>query len=154
MMMTASWLRSKLPPPWLLAAALVSGCAENEPAAPPAEAVPAMAEAAPLPENAAVEIAEEQFTPPYPNRTELFIPPDLSTLAHLPTRSDGPNVVVRGFANVGGPRVVLEIDGKVRILAEGEKFEGMEVVAITPPMVSLQSGGDRWTARLSKASAK
>jgi hypothetical protein len=76
MMTAASLLRPDRLTPWLLAAALVSGCAENEPAAPPAEVVPPITEPAPLTENATLETAEETFTPPYPNRTELFIPPD------------------------------------------------------------------------------
>jgi hypothetical protein len=57
-------------------------------------------------------------------------------------------VAVRGFMSLDGQRVVLEINGAVHIVGEGEKAEGIDVVSIAPPRVVLQRGGERWTAQL------
>jgi hypothetical protein len=97
---------------------------------------------------APLEKPEEPFQPPYPNRTELFIPPDLTYTARTPDRVDGPNVAVRGFMSLDRQRVVLEINGAVHILEEGEQQAGIEVVSIAPPRVVLQRRGERWTAQL------
>jgi hypothetical protein len=92
------------------------------------------------------------FQPPFPQREELFLPPDLSSLARLPDRLDGQDVVVRGFVNFQGQRVVLEINGAVRVLKEGEQHQGVEVRSIAPPAVSLQRGSHRWTLQLARRS--
>jgi hypothetical protein len=50
--------------------------------------------------------------------------------------------------NLDGQHVVLEINGAVHILEEGQQQSGVEVVSITPPRVVLQRRGERWTAQL------
>lgn len=136
---------------------VMSGCAKAPSSQASAEQ-PALAENAaavmtpPAPIALATPTAvEAPFEPPFPERQELFIPPDLSTLTQIPTQLEGTDLVVRGFANFEGPRVILEIDGKVRVLKEGEEFRGIQVTSITPPMISLQRGGQRWTARLARS---
>jgi hypothetical protein len=128
----------------------ICGCASEAPPRPPEVAAGIAApNVAEVPSTSApLETPEEPFQPPYPNRTELFIPPDLTHFAHLPDRVDGPSVAVRGFMSLDGQRVVLEINGAVHILAEGEQEGGVEVVSIAPPRVVLQRRGERWTAQM------
>ncbi len=157
------YLRSTLTPAVLAAALLLTsgGCGADVPpvsaatplapvarTSPPTQPQPAAAPPASTPSAVA---PEQPFQPPYPHRTELFLPPDLSTMARLPSTGDGPSVVVRGFANLDGPRVVLEIDDTVQILAVGEEYAQLQVVAITPPRVTLQRRGERWTAQLTRS---
>jgi hypothetical protein len=90
----------------------------------------------------------EVFQPPYPDRTELFIPPDLNHLTAAPSSMAGPSVAVRGFMNLDGQHVVLEIDGAVYVLEEGKKQGGVQVVSIEPPRVTLERRGERWSVQM------
>jgi hypothetical protein len=69
-------------------------------------------------------------------------------VVHSPNRVDGPDVAVRGFMNLDGQHVVLEINGTVHVIAEGQQQGGVEVLSIAPPRVVLQRRGERWTAQL------
>jgi hypothetical protein len=88
------------------------------------------------------------FTPPFPERLELFEPPQRaqSTIRH--GDENGATVELKGFIFVDEPRVVLSIDGVVSsIPAGGEKY-GVQVISIEPPTVVLQRGRTRWPATL------
>lgn len=99
--------------------------------------------------NAAAQAAvARKFTPPFPNRVDLFEPPKRDEgRVH---RGDNTEELVelKGFVNVDGPRVVLSIDGVVAPLAEGGEKYGVQVISIHPPSVVLQRGRSRWTATL------
>src|SRR5687768_13679471 len=141
--------------PSLLALAILAGCAQAKTEAPTAAEAPpaasspepvAVAESpTPAPTATAAAPAARPFEPPFPQRDERFVPPDLSSLSRAPVRVEGRDVVVRGFVNFEGPKVVLEIDGEVRVLAEGDQHRGVEVLSIAPPEVNLQSDSRRWT---------
>jgi hypothetical protein len=114
-------------------------------------AAPAVAIAPPLASNAKPAPSEkpvETFQAPYPNRTELFIPPDLTHTTVAPSGVAGPSIAVRGFMNLDGQHVVLEIDGAVYVLEEGRKQGGVQVVSIEPPRVTLERRGERWSVQM------
>lgn len=97
------------------------------------------------PENKSAKVAE--FTPPFPQRLELFEPPQRQSTAR---RDDehGETVELKGFIDVGEPRVVLSIDGVISSVPEGGEKYGVQVISIEPPTVVLQRGRNRWPATL------
>jgi hypothetical protein len=162
-----AWLRHL----WILAvfgALCFAGCqsaeeaAVEEPAATPAPTAataPEVAPAAPAAGEptpaaaadaaAAVAKAEEPpFTPPFPNRIELFSAPKRAVGTIRKDEEVGATVELKGFINVDGPRVVLLIDGVIAPIPEGGEKYGVQVITIDPPSVVLQRGRSRWTAKL------
>jgi hypothetical protein len=151
--------------PWCLLAAL-SGCHSAASVEAPAgettsvalrEPAAAHDSAAQVPELAATEKAKEaptattavaQFTPPFPDRTELFEPPKRATSSVRRDEEQGESVELKGFINVDKPRAVLSIDGVISPVAEGGEKYGVQVISIQPPSVVLQRGRNRWTATL------
>jgi hypothetical protein len=89
-----------------------------------------------------------QFSPPFPDRTELFEPPKRAASMTRRDEEHGETVELKGFINVDRPRVVLSIDGVVSPVAEGGEKYGVQVISIQPPSVVLQRGRSRWTATL------
>ena len=57
-------------------------------------------------------------------------------------------VELLGFVRVDRARAVLEINGEISPLAEGDNHYGIEVISIQPPTVVLQRGRQRWQATL------
>lgn len=102
----------------------------------------------PTPSAEAQASASKRFTPPFPNRVDLFEPPkrDESTKHRGDTTEE--LVELKGFVNVDEPRVVLSIDGVIAPLPEGGQKYGVQVISIKPPSVVLQRGRSRWTATL------
>ncbi len=98
------------------------------------------------PENESDQVA--QFTPPFPERVELFEPPQRaqSTVRH--DDEHGETVELKGFIDVDEPRVVLSIDGVIASIPEGGEKYGVQVISIEPPTVVLQRGRNRWPATL------
>jgi hypothetical protein len=152
---------------WLsLAGLLVTGCrpTDDVPAGPepPAEAAvvapptePAPAEPSPPPSPATEKagaatgpVTQDEFTPPFPDRTDPFEPPKRAAGMVRQGDNPGETVELKGFVNVDGPRVVLAIDGVISPLAEGGEKYGVRVISIQPPSVVLQRGRSRWTASL------
>lgn len=90
------------------------------------------------------------YRPPFPARRDLFAPARRTeaTTGRGSGRDNGDSVVLKGFADVGGPKVVLAIDGVITPLAMGGERFGVEVISIQPPEVVLQRGRSRWTATL------
>ena len=94
-------------------------------------------------------MTEASWTPPFPGRNDLFQPPRFGGPVMRSDDSDSSeSVVLMGFANLGTPKVVLDIDGVVTPLGEREEREGVEVISIAPPRVVLQRGRNRWTASI------
>ncbi|MEN0109200.1 MAG: hypothetical protein AAF805_00610 [Planctomycetota bacterium] len=89
------------------------------------------------------------YTPPFPDREEMFQPPRQAPRA---IRSRGgdvtDDVVLMGFANLGQPQVVLAINGMVKPMAGGDELAGVRVISIAPPRAVLQRGRSRWTASI------
>lgn len=88
------------------------------------------------------------YRPPFPTRRDLFSPARRVTASTRGGRDSGDSVVLKGFADVGGQKVVLDIDGVITPLAIGTERYGVEVISIKPPEVVLQRGRSRWTASL------
>lgn len=88
------------------------------------------------------------FTPPFPDRLELFEPP--TQVQNSVRRDDehGESVELKGFVNVDHPRVLLSIDGVIAPIAEGGEKYGVHVISIQPPTVVLQRGRNRQTLTL------
>jgi hypothetical protein len=148
----------------LLIVAVLAGCHSSTatPAAtPPAattSAAPApssVAAAPPAPAPAADKhtaqppaAVAKAFTPPFPDRADLFEPPHASTNVVRRDEDHGATVELKGFVNVNGPQVVLAIDGVISPIPEGGEKYGVQVISIKPPSVVLQRGRSRWTASL------
>lgn len=143
----------------LLLALPLAGCqssSEPEPAAEP----PSMAATAPTPEtkpaaptpdlaNPKVTTAQTAaFTPPFPDRLEIFEPPKRAQNSVKRDDEHGQSVELKGFIEVDQPRVILSIDGVVSPIPEGGEKYGVHVISIQPPSVVLQRGRNRWTATL------
>jgi hypothetical protein len=117
----------------------------SEPTAKPANSdakSPGVAEAAEQP------LAAAEFSPPFPERVELFEAPRRAQSTVRRDNEDGETVELKGFVNVDAPRVVLSIDGVISPIAEGDEKYGVQVISIQPPSVVLQRGRNRWTATL------
>ncbi|MEX0643432.1 MAG: hypothetical protein WD468_12060 [Pirellulales bacterium] len=88
------------------------------------------------------------FSPPFPDRMELFEPPKRASGSVRRDDEHGESVELKGFVNVDQPRAVLSIDGVISPVAEGGEKYGVQVISIQPPSVVLQRGRSRWTATL------
>jgi hypothetical protein len=88
------------------------------------------------------------YTPPFPERLELFQPPMRAQSTARRDDEHGEAVELKGFIHVDEPRVVLSIDGVVSSVPEGGEKYGVQVISIEPPTVVLQRGRDRWPATL------
>lgn len=88
------------------------------------------------------------FKPPFPDRTDLFSPPNRAAVARTSRRSGSPDVALKGIADVEGLRALVQIGSQVFPLRQGEERNGVRIVSIDPPRVTLQRGEQRWTASL------
>ena len=89
------------------------------------------------------------YAPPYPDRVKLFEPPRTqSQRVASGARTGEQGIVLIGFADLGAPLVLLEVDGQVASLESGEERGGIRVISINPPRAVLQRGRLRWTATL------
>jgi hypothetical protein len=88
------------------------------------------------------------FTPPFPDRLELFEPPKRAQGTVRRDDEHGETVELKGFIDVDQPKVVLSIDGVISPVPEGGEKYGVHVISIQPPSVVLQRGRNRWTATL------
>jgi hypothetical protein len=130
-----------------------SGAPPSDLKSPPAQAAasgPASATPTPTDEqkNAPAQPVAKSFTPPFPNRADLFEPPHSSAGVVRREEGQGATVELKGFVNVDGQQVVLAIDGVVSPIPEGGEKYGVQVISIKPPSVVLQRGRSRWTASL------
>jgi len=98
--------------------------------------------------NASPQPVAKNFTPPFPDRTDLFEPPHNSASVAHREEEHGSTVELKGFVNVNGEQVVLAIDGVISPIPEGGEKYGVQVISIKPPSVVLQRGRSRWTASL------
>jgi hypothetical protein len=90
----------------------------------------------------------DAYTPPFPDRVDLFVAPKRQGGGPAAEGSTSGSVELGGFVVVDRPRAVLTIDGQMASLAEGESEFGVEVISIQPPKVILQRGRQRWQATL------
>jgi hypothetical protein len=89
----------------------------------------------------------EPYTPPFPDRVDLFVPPKRQGSSQSHDSSERA-VELMGFVRVDRPRAILSINGQVSPLAEGESVDGIEVISVQPPSVLLQRGRQRWQATI------
>jgi len=147
---------------WAVLTVGLTGCGPSETPSPPAARSEPKAHVTPVStlkgpeagEDSKPAEAERPFQPPFPQREELFVPPDQSTLAKSASESEEPDLKLKGFVNFQGLRVMLEMRGKIATLREGEERNGVKVVSIAPPRVVLQSEGRRWTESLLDSARK
>ncbi len=129
-------------PPAVVATPVVNEPADGIPA--PDPAAPIASQDTPAPATTAVT----NFSPPFPDRTELFEPPKRAASSVRRDDEHGESVELKGFITVDKPRAVLSIDGVISPVAEGGEKYGVQVISIQPPSVVLQRGRSRWTATL------
>jgi hypothetical protein len=88
------------------------------------------------------------YEPPFPNRTDLFVPPKRAGGAATGQSSGDNAVLLLGFVRVDQPKAVLSINGEIAPMAAGESRFGVDVISISPPNVVLQRGRQRWQTTL------
>jgi hypothetical protein len=125
----------------------VAAAPATPPAAPEAQSVLQDEKSPDVDETQSKSDAVAEFTPPFPQRLELFEPPQRQSTAR---RDDehGETVELKGFIYVDEPRAVLSIDGVISSVPEGGEKYGVQVISIEPPTVVLQRGRNRWPATL------
>jgi hypothetical protein len=89
-----------------------------------------------------------KFTPPFPQRVDLFEPPQRAQSTVRRDGEHGETIELKGFIFVDEPLVVLSIDGVVSSIPQGGEKYGVQVISIEPPTVVLQRGRNRWPATL------
>jgi hypothetical protein len=94
------------------------------------------------------ETQQTAYTPPFPERLDMFAVPKNKRSKQGSRAGSGDTVELIGFVHVDRPRAVLSIDGEVAPIAEGDRQAGVEVISIQPPVVVLQRGRERWQASL------
>lgn len=155
----------------VVSALLAAGCAESPPEAPAvkapsvaasqrveaaladknsADVVDAKSEAARTKDSTLANSPPKTYKPPYPDRSQLFQSPRVrrSSLAGRGTRDRAQRVQLRGFVNLDGIRAILIVNGETNSMAAGDVSDGIEVISINPPRVTLQRSRVRWTETL------
>ena len=123
--------------------------AASVPAAPAeAQLVVAKDKSPDLAEPAPVSVPDAGFTPPFPERFELFEPPQRAQGSVRRDDEEGETVELKGFINVDQPLAVLSIDGVISPIPEGGEKYGVQVISIQPPSVIWQRGRTRRTSTL------
>jgi hypothetical protein len=112
----------------------------------PTAAIAGPADSAPI--DAAKEAATEPYTPPFPDRVDLFVAPKRQGGGGQSHDSSERAVELMGFIRVDRSRAILSINGQVSSIAEGETVDGIEVISVQPPSVLLQRGRQRWQATI------
>ena len=85
------------------------------------------------------------FEPPFPERTNLFARPNAQKAAGLVRKRQevrGGDLLLKGFVNVGRPKAMLQMDGKLWIAGEGETRDDVSIVSVAPPKVSVARSGN------------
>ncbi|QDT06079.1 hypothetical protein K227x_44860 [Rubripirellula lacrimiformis] len=90
------------------------------------------------------------FVAPYPDREDAFVYPGMESESASPDSAvtSVADVQVLGFAETDQIRVMLRSRSTTQPIAVGGKFEGIEVVSITPPTVELKIGSLIWNATM------
>ena len=115
-----------------------------------ADVVDAKSEAARTKDSTLANSPPKTYEPPYPDRNQLFQSPRVrrSSLAGRGTRHSAQRVQLRGFVNLDGIRAILIVNGETNSMAAGDVSDGIEVISINPPRVTLQRSRVRWTETL------
>ena len=88
------------------------------------------------------------YNPPFPEREDLFQPPNPELAAKSARSVAASDVVLKGIVRFEGARALLEIDGQVVAVRERSQHGSVHVVSIDPPRVTLKRGERTWTASL------
>jgi hypothetical protein len=95
-----------------------------------------------------IEEARPTYQWPNPDRSEIFLPPASKPVNGAVDSRNEYGVALIGFANVDRKQVLLEIDGILAPLAEGDSRGELQVLSIDPPQVTLKRGYREWTVKL------
>jgi hypothetical protein len=87
-------------------------------------------------------------TLPSPERKDPFQPVSRADLDETKPVAAAAPVRLCGFIDLGKPAALLSINGRVVPLAEGASHEGIQVLAVDPPRVTLRRGLRSWTVSL------
>tara|TARA_R110002072_G_scaffold155657_2_gene306102 strand:- start:165537 stop:166439 length:903 start_codon:yes stop_codon:yes gene_type:complete len=97
------------------------------------------------------------FRPPFPSNTSFFSPPEVEKAVALPDSASvaeihHAHVRVIGFSQIKDrdPRALLSIGGHLQSVKEGDSVNGVTIVALDAPNVTLQQRTERWTVALFK----
>lgn len=92
--------------------------------------------------------SEAAYTPPFPDRGDLFVPPTRTGKVAKSQEESGDAVELMGFVTLDHAHAVLSIGGVTAPLRAGDEKFGVSVISVSPPKAVLQRGGIRWTATL------
>lgn len=102
-----------------------------------------------------VEVAG--FTPPFPGNSSFFSQPEVEKAVVAPGsyhQADDQHATVRviGFSRIGEgeTQALISIQGNLRIVRAGDSVDGVSVVALDPPNLTLQQRSERWSVALFK----
>ncbi len=90
----------------------------------------------------------DKFVPTNPDRVNPFQFAGVYAAEDRSALTDLQKTTVLGFAKTDCVRAILLIRGHSVALAEGESMDGVEVVEINQPLVSLRAEDVLWTASL------
>ncbi len=104
------------------------------------------------------EFAEvEKFSPPFPTNRSFFSQPEVEKAVVAPDSygddvAQHANVRVIGFSQIegGAPQALVSIQGNLRSVRSGDSVDGVTVVALDAPNLTLQQRNERWTVALFK----
>ena len=97
----------------------------------------------------------EKFHPPFAERTNVFTPP--SSDQSVPINEGEESIAIapvldvslKGFARVDDLRAILMIEDTIAPLGLGQEKQGIRIISIEPPKVTLERDEQRWTLTLS-----
>lgn len=148
------------PSTWLLALAallLFAGCSAanaQQADAPTSDAPPAKENAdVPEGENGEGQPIPAEFAPPFPKNEDFFTPPqlDVAHVSNATKSADGtPQVRLLGFVKIEGgeDRALIQIGPLTDVVEPGHVLQGVEVISLQEPTITLQFNGARWTVNM------
>jgi hypothetical protein len=99
----------------------------------------------------------DEFQTPFPANRSFFRPPEVEKTVALPhsvvaDEVQHADVRVIGFSQIGDgePQALVSIRGHLESVRTGDSVNGVTVVALDAPNVTLQQGNERWTISLFK----
>jgi|GEM_PF-4477999 len=93
------------------------------------------------------------FVPPFPKNEDFFTPPqlDAALVSNATKSADGtPQVRLLGFVKIEGgeDRALVQIGTLTDVVEPGHVLQGVEVISLQEPTITLQFNGARWTVNM------
>lgn len=94
-----------------------------------------------------------EYAPPFPDNKDFFTPPlvDVQSSSNAMKNADGtPQVKLLGFVKIegGADRAFVQIGPLTDIVEAGQILQGIEVISLQDPTMTLQLNGARWNVSM------